>query len=64
MVQRRCAHMPAPCMETEAALSHQKADPHVPVVRGMDIGVAGVGGPCPQVLGLLRGPAGTQERDL
>lgn len=51
VVQRRCAHVPAPCMETEAALSHQKADPHVPVVRGMEIGVAGAGGPCPQVLG-------------
>lgn len=51
MVQRRCTHVPAPCMETRAAPPHQKADPHVPAVRGMEIGVAGAGAPCLQVLG-------------
>lgn len=56
VVQRRCAHVPAPRTGTGAALPRRKADPGVTAVRGMESGVAGEGGPYSQV------PRGSQEQ--
>lgn len=62
MVQRRRAHVPAPRVETGAALPCWKADPSITMVCGMEIGVAGEGVPQSHMLGGLLGPASAQER--
>lgn len=62
MVQQRCAHVPAPHVETGAALLCWKADPSITMVCGMESGVAGEGVPRSRMLGGLLGPASAQER--
>lgn len=62
VVQRRRAHVPAPRVETGAALPCWKADPSITMVCGIEIGVAGEGVPQSHMLGGLLGPASAQER--
>lgn len=58
MVQRRCAHVPAPHAETRAALPCWKADPSTTTVCGVELGMAGEGGTWPQV------PGGSREQQV